>query len=168
MGLPENIAEIFHNALAGPACAPPPVRYPFNMPSLLSSRLRGAMELASRPSQFDGDFNTCGARYGIDPKLLKAVGVWESGLNPGAFNREVGATGIMQVSATSGTTPSTNPGENICQGAAILRQFLNKSNGNMYLALARYNGGYVHPNFAYASNVLDVYKATNIQSTGSI
>lgn len=94
-----------------------------------------------------------GARYGIEPELLKAIAIVESGLNPNAVNVNRNGTidyGLMQINSAHLRTLETfnisvgqllnDPCHNVMTGAWILagnvRQF-----GYSWTAVGAYNAG---------------------------
>ncbi|WP_387691565.1 lytic transglycosylase domain-containing protein [Photorhabdus sp. RM71S] len=105
-------------------------------------------------------FDEAGARYHINARLLRAIAVWESALNPRAIgvNRKDGKIlssdyGLMQIN--SGQLPRlkrmgiikseqdllTNPCLNIQIGAWILAQHLQVCGAN-WSCLGSYNAGF--------------------------
>jgi len=81
---------------------------------------------------------------GVDPSLVKAVALVESGFNPKAVSNK-GARGLMQLlPATAkryGVSDLHDPYQNLRAGAAHLRDLLDEFDGNVTLALAAYNAG---------------------------
>jgi len=73
--------------------------------------------------------------HGLDPNLVAAVMMTESGGNPNATSSK-GAIGLMQV-----VGGSYDPETNISQGSQILANDLQRFNGDLELALSAYNAG---------------------------
>lgn len=74
-------------------------------------------------------------RYKVDPNLIAALMMTESGGNPNALS-SAGAVGLMQVIAGP-----WDPAENIRLGTAIMADNLRRYGGRVDLALAGYNAG---------------------------
>lgn len=81
---------------------------------------------------------------GVDPSLVKAVALVESGFNPKARSSK-GAQGLMQLmpktAAQYGVTNIRDPYQNLNAGAKHLRGLLDLYDGDVTLALAAYNAG---------------------------
>jgi soluble lytic murein transglycosylase-like protein len=81
---------------------------------------------------------------GVDPSLVKAVALVESGFNPKAVSNK-GARGLMQLLPSTakqyGVSDLHDPYQNLRAGAAHLRDLLDEFDGNVTLALAAYNAG---------------------------
>lgn len=83
-------------------------------------------------------------KHKVDPHLIKAIIVAESGFNPKAVSR-VGARGLMQImprtARSLGLRDSFNPEKNIEAGVRHFKRLLIRFKGNERLALAAYNAG---------------------------
>ena len=83
------------------------------------------------------------ARHGVDPKLLHALVVVESGYRPDARS-PVGAGGLTQLMPATagelGVTDRFDVAQNLAGGADYLARQLNRF-GDVRLALAAYNAG---------------------------
>jgi len=82
--------------------------------------------------------------YQIDPALIKAIIMAESGYNTRATSKR-GAKGLMQLmprtAQSMGVEDIFNPHENITGGIQYFKQMVNRFNGDVKLALAAYNAG---------------------------
>ncbi|MGA8178927.1 MAG: lytic transglycosylase domain-containing protein [Desulfobacterales bacterium] len=83
-------------------------------------------------------------RYKIDPCLVKAIIMAESGYNPKAISKR-GAKGLMQLMPSTaealGVEDIFNPKQNISGGIRYFKQLVKKFDGDVKLALAAYNAG---------------------------
>jgi soluble lytic murein transglycosylase-like protein len=83
-------------------------------------------------------------RYQVDPALVNAIIMAESGYNPKAVSKK-GARGLMQLmpgtAEALGVKDSFNPEQNIDGGVRYFKQLVNQFNGDIKLALAAYNAG---------------------------
>jgi soluble lytic murein transglycosylase-like protein len=83
-------------------------------------------------------------RYEVDPCLVKAIIMAESGYNPKAISKR-GAKGLMQLMPSTaealGVEDIFNPEQNISGGVRYFKQLVNKFDGDVTLALAAYNAG---------------------------
>ena len=81
---------------------------------------------------------------GVDPTLVKAVALVESGFNARAQSAK-GAQGLMQLmprtAAQYGVTNLHDPYQNLTAGTKHLRELLDRYDGDVTLALAAYNAG---------------------------
>ncbi|QLS13276.1 hypothetical protein EB837_06895 [Kluyvera ascorbata] len=116
--------------------------------------------------QYDSIFSDAGKKWGVDPRLLKAIMMQESGGNPNAIS-DADARGLMQIIPpnfkATGITDWKDPNQNINAGAQILSENLQRSGGDVPLALRYYHGGYDRrrwgpKNQAYPYAVLDNYQ----------
>jgi hypothetical protein len=80
----------------------------------------------------------------IEPRLLRAVIDQESGFHPCATSSR-GAKGLMQLMPETASQFSVrdafDPRENVEAGAKLLKQLLDRYNGDLSQALAAYNAG---------------------------
>lgn len=83
-------------------------------------------------------------RYRVDPALVKAIIMAESGYNPTAISKK-GAAGLMQLMPATanslGVEDVFNPEHNVYGGVKYIRQLVNRFDGNLVLAIAAYNAG---------------------------
>ena len=110
-------------------------------------RMRGgpAQRSTTLPATpFDPYIEMVARDNGVDPSLVKAVALVESGFNPKAKSSK-GAQGLMQLmpqtAAQYGVTNIRDPYQNLNAGAKHLRGLLDLYDGDVTLALAAYNAG---------------------------
>ncbi|MEQ1683725.1 MAG: lytic transglycosylase domain-containing protein [Burkholderiaceae bacterium] len=107
-------------------------------------------------------------RAGIEPSLLLGLVQVESGFRKYAIS-SVGARGYTQVMpfwarliGDGDASRLFHPQTNLRFGCVILRHYLDREKGDMYMALGRYNGSRgrpEYPNAVFASQRLWAYKA---------
>ena len=100
--------------------------------------------VADTLARFESEIHTSAGQAGVDPALVLAVVMQESGGNPLAVSSR-GATGLMQLMPGTaeelGVQDATSPGQNIAGGSRYLQQMLSRYGGDLELALAAYNAG---------------------------
>jgi len=83
-------------------------------------------------------------RYEIDPALIRAIIMAESGYNPRAVSK-MGAQGLMQLMPATakslGVVDSFNPEHNIDAGVKYFKKMMDQFDGDINLSLAAYNAG---------------------------
>ncbi len=100
--------------------------------------------LLDKIAPFNPLIEKAGKKFRIDPDIIRAMIMKESGGNPKAVSR-AGAKGLMQLTdpviKMYGVKDPFDPKENIMAGAKYLRYLLDRYNGDKKLALAAYNAG---------------------------
>jgi soluble lytic murein transglycosylase-like protein len=136
-------------------------------------------QLLARASQFDSIIEHAAIAAAVEPNLLRAVIVVESGFNSHAVSRR-GAVGLMQLMpATANRFGVSNPydaRQNVHAGARYLKFLIDRFGHDIRLALAAYNagedavdrnGGQIPPyseTMAYVPRVLKIYKMLGEQA----
>jgi soluble lytic murein transglycosylase-like protein len=84
------------------------------------------------------------SRHQVDPALVKAIIMAESGYNTRAISKR-GAKGLMQLMPATaqalGVEDIFNPKQNISGGVRYFKKLVTQFDGNVELALAAYNAG---------------------------
>jgi soluble lytic murein transglycosylase-like protein len=127
----------------------------------------------ARATQYDAIIEHAASAASLEPNLLRAVIVVESGFNVRAISKR-GAMGLMQLmpatAARFGISDGFDPGQNVSAGARYLKFLLNRFGQNVSLALAAYNagedavdrnGGQIPPyteTMAYVPRVLKIFR----------
>jgi len=112
-------------------------------PKAVVSPGSSAQTLANR-ARYTPIIESAAHTYQVDPALLHAVILAESGYNPNAVSPK-GATGLMQLMPDTarryGVADRHDPSANIHGGTRYLRDLLKMFNNNIHLAVAAYNAG---------------------------
>jgi soluble lytic murein transglycosylase-like protein len=130
-------------------------------------------QLLARATQFDAIIEHAASTAAVQPNLLRAVIVVESGFNPRAVSKR-GAIGLMQLmpatAARFGISDAYDARQNVTAGARYLKFLLDRFGQNVSLALAAYNageeavdrnGGQIPPfseTMAYVPRVLKIFR----------
>jgi soluble lytic murein transglycosylase-like protein len=130
-------------------------------------------QLLARATQYDSIIEHAAVSSALEPNLLRAVIVVESGFNSHAVSKR-GAVGLMQLMpATAVRFGVSNPydaRQNVHAGARYLKFLIDRFGQNVRLALAAYNageeavdrnGGQIPPfteTMAYVPRVLKIYQ----------
>jgi soluble lytic murein transglycosylase-like protein len=130
-------------------------------------------QLLAKATQFDAIIEHAAVSSAVEPNLLRAVIVVESGFNSRAVSKR-GAVGLMQLMpATASRYGVLNPydaRQNVHGGARYLKFLIDRFGHDIRLALAAYNageeavdrnGGQIPPfseTMAYVPRVLKIYK----------
>ena len=105
--------------------------------------------------------NTASKNYGVDSNLILAIIKQESDFDPSSTS-ESGAAGLMQVMpqnfSHAGITDEYDVDQNINGATKLLKEYLNKFDGNTEMALMAYNGGPGTMQKRGVSSASDLYK----------
>ena len=129
--------------------------------------------LLAKATQYDSIIEKAASASSVEPNLLRAVIVVESGFNPRAVSRR-GAVGLMQLMPATatrfGVSNPYDPRENVHAGARYLKFLIDRFGQDVRLALAAYNageeavnrnGGQIPPfteTMAYVPRVMKIYR----------
>lgn len=136
-------------------------------PAMENKEMKSAVETPStRPSghitPFHDIISKAAGRYQVDPALIQAIIMAESGYNPKARSKR-GARGLMQlmpVTAKSlGVLDAYDPEDNINGGVRYFKELLDRFDGDVSLALAAYNAG---SRYVRKYNGVPPFRATRI------
>jgi hypothetical protein len=107
-------------------------------------RIAAALKLGKKAEPFHPIIIEAASRHEVDPALVKAIIMAESGYNPRAISGQ-GAEGLMQLMPTTaqalGVEDAFNPEHNINAGVKYFKQLLEEFDEDIELALAAYNAG---------------------------
>jgi soluble lytic murein transglycosylase-like protein len=129
--------------------------------------------LLAKAGQYDSIIERAAVSAAVEPNLLRAVIVVESGFNSRAVSKR-GAMGLMQLMPATATRYGAanpfDPHDNVHAGAQYLKFLMDRFGQDMRLALAAYNagenavdrnGGQIPPfseTMAYVPRVLHIYR----------
>src|SRR6202167_3592162 len=130
-------------------------------------------QLLAKATRYDAIIEHAAVSSALEPNLLRAVIVVESGFNSRAVSKR-GAVGLMQLMPATasrfGVSNRYDPIQNIRGGAAYLKFLMDRFGHDMRLALAAYNageeaedrnGGQTPPfseTLAYVPRVMKIYR----------
>ncbi len=129
--------------------------------------------LLAKAGQYDSIIERAAISASVEPNLLRAVILVESGFNPRAVSKR-GAVGLMQLMPSTavrfGVSNPYDARENVQAGARYLKFLIDRFGQDVQLALAAYNageravdrhGGQIPPfteTMAYVPRVLKIYR----------
>lgn len=115
-----------------------------NITATYSGNSYSHLKTSNRESIFHSIILEAADRYNVDPALVKAVIMAESGYDPTAISKK-GAMGLMQLMPATGIAMGVedffDPEHNVNAGVKYLKKLLNQFDGNLLLAVAAYNAG---------------------------
>ena len=136
-------------------------------------------QLLAKATRYDAIIEHAAVSSAVEPNLLRAVIVVESGFNSRAVSKR-GAVGLMQLmpetASRFGVSNRYDARQNVHAGARYLKFLIDHFGNNIRLALAAYNagedavernGGQIPPfteTMAYVPRVLKIYRMLSEQS----
>ncbi len=183
------VLSLFHFMYYAQKCEAQPVLKEMAMASSLAPSLMPGSEVGipkRRPCQRNSDSDAASERseqyhpiimraakrHAVDPALVKAIIMAESGYNARAVS-EKGASGLMQLMPRTaealGVEDALDPENNVNGGVKYVRNLLDQFNDNIKLAVAAYNAGvskvkehqevpHIKATQAYVKKVLEYYE----------
>lgn len=115
----------------------------------------------SKKDRIKNAINNCGEKYGVDKNLIKAIIKVESDFNPNTVSW-AGAKGLMQLMPENcvsfGVTDPFNIEQNVDGGVRHIKEYINRYNGDIKMALMAYNGGPTRMINRGVKSIDDLYK----------
>lgn len=111
--------------------------------------------------RIDNAIKVSSQKYGIDENLIRAIIKVESNFNPNCVSK-AGATGLMQLMPENcrdlNVSDPFNIEQNIDGGTRHIKEYLDKYNGDVEMALMAYNGGPTRMARRGVKSIADIYK----------
>lgn len=115
----------------------------------------------SEKEQIEDAVKRASKKYGLDENLIKAVIKTESNFNPRVVSH-AGAKGLMQIMPANfkhlGVTNPFDIYQNVDAGTKLLKEYIDKYNGNVEMGLMAYNGGPTRMKNRGVTSVEHIYK----------
>lgn len=115
----------------------------------------------TQKEQIEDAVKKASQKYGVDANLIKSVIKTESNFNPNAVSG-AGAKGLMQIMPSNfknlGISDPFNIYQNVDGGTKLLKEYMNKYNGDTEMALMAYNGGPTRMKNRGVTSIRDIYK----------
>lgn len=115
----------------------------------------------TQKEQIEDAVNKASKKYGVDANLIKAVIKTESNFNPTVVSK-AGAKGLMQIMPSNfknlGITNPFDIYQNVDGGTKLLKQYIDKYNGDIQMALMAYNGGPTRMKNRGVTSIEHIYK----------
>lgn len=115
----------------------------------------------SEKDRIEKAINDFSKKYGVDSKLIKSIIKIESNFDPNVSS-SAGAKGLMQLMPENckslGVTNPFNIEQNIDGGIRHIKEYLDKYDGNIEMALMAYNGGPTRMMNRGVNSIEDLYK----------
>ena len=112
-------------------------------------------------SRIDNAISISSKKYGVDENLIRAIIKVESDFNPNCVS-SAGAKGLMQLMPENcrdlGISDPFDIEQNIDGGTRHIKEYLDKYNGDVEMALMAYNGGPTRMAKRGVKSINDIYK----------
>lgn len=110
----------------------------------VETKIESNNNITSTEQRINVAIENASKKYRIDKGILRAIIKAESNFNP-SVTSSAGAQGLMQIMPANfsflGISNGYDIEQNINGGAKLLRNYLDRYNGNLEMALMAYNGG---------------------------
>jgi len=112
-------------------------------------------------TRIDNAISISSKKYGVDENLIRAIIKVESNFNPNCVSK-AGAKGLMQLMPENcrdlGVADPFDIEQNIDGGTRHIKEYLDKYNGDVEMALMAYNGGPTRMAKRGVKSINDIYK----------
>lgn len=115
----------------------------------------------TQKEQIEDAVKKASRKYGVDANLIKAVIKTESNFKPNVVSK-AGAKGLMQIMPSNfkklGISNAFDIYQNVDGGTKLLKEYINKYNGDIQMALMAYNGGPTRMAKRGVTSISQIYK----------
>ena len=126
-----------------------------------ANKIQSTSKDANVNQSIDNAVSIASKKYGVDESLIKSIIKVESNFNPNCTS-SAGAKGLMQLMPENcrdlKVDDPFNINENIDGGTRHIKQYLDKYNGDVEMALMAYNGGPGRMARRGVKSMADIYK----------
>ncbi len=126
-----------------------------------ANKIQSTSKDANVNQSIDNAVSIASKKYGVDESLIKSIIKVESNFNPNCTS-SAGAKGLMQLMPENcrdlKVADPFNIEENIDGGTRHIKEYLDKYNGDVEMALMAYNGGPGRMSRRGVKSIEDIYK----------